>query len=97
MGRKRVKLQFDGDAIVTDPLKVVVAPGDTIVWTSDQGDVVVSIDDPVAVEGKTFHGRKGQETSEAKIRRDAPHPRHVVCNASIGGRSAVAYGFDIEP
>jgi hypothetical protein len=97
MGRKRVKLTFDGDAIVTDPLKVVVAPGDTIVWTSDQGDVVVSIDDPVAVEGKTFHGQKGLETSEAKIRRDAPHPRHVVCHASIGGRSGVAYGFDIEP
>jgi hypothetical protein len=95
MAPVKVTLKLDGDTITTDPLKVVVAPGGTLVWTSHDGDFVVSIDDP-SVEGKKFSGLRGQPSGEAKVRADAPS-KHVVCTATIGGKTSKAYGFDIQP
>jgi hypothetical protein len=92
----KVTLKLEGDTITTDPPKVVVPPGGTLVWISHEGDFVVSIDDPV-VDGKRFSGLKGKESGEAKVRADAPRGKHVVCTASIGGKSSKAYGFDIQP
>jgi hypothetical protein len=82
--------------VVTDPHPVVAAPGDTVEWTSDQGDVVVSFEDNPFENGNRFSGKKGTHSTAARIRPNAPRG-HFNCSASIGGKKSNVYGIDIQP
>ena len=92
-----VKLSFNAAGqIATDPNPVKVSRGDTVAWTSDEGDVSITLADAPLEGARKFSGRKGQHTDQAKIRSDA-RPGHFDCTASIGGKEAPAYGIDIQP
>jgi hypothetical protein len=97
MAHHIVKLRFDGGQIQTDPMPVVAARGDTLVWTSDEGDVTVSFDISPFEGDSHFAGKKGKHTTVAKVRLDAKKG-HFDCKASIGGKEGTkVYGVDIEP
>jgi hypothetical protein len=98
MAHQTVKLSMNAaGAVKTDPNPVLVNPGDSLSWISDEGDVIVSFTDDPFDNGKQFIGKKGKETDKATIRSNAPRGKHFVCLATIGGRAGQAYGFDIRP
>jgi hypothetical protein len=107
---RRIRVWFEEGRIVTDAGMasssssvgdlddVVVARGETLVWTSDEGDVVVTIDDARIDNGPTFTSpAAGSDTMPgAFVRVDALGGK-VPCQIRIGNRTGPAYGIDIQP
>jgi hypothetical protein len=92
-----VKLRLVDDKIVTDPMPVRARQGDTLAWTSDEGEVTVSFDASPFDGDRHFAGHKGRQTPIARVRGDA-QPGHFDCTATINGKGgSKVYGVDIVP
>jgi len=99
MAHHSITLRVDAQGnIQTEPRPIVVAPGDTVAWKSDQGDVSVSFDDSPFDGDHRFAGQKGRNTTAGKIRADVPRGKFFECKASVGGKSGEkVYGVEIVP
>ena len=96
MKHHSVRLFTNAGAITIDPSPVVVKPGDTISWRSDEGKIAVSFTD-APLDALQFSAERHGATKLAHVRDDAL-PGKFKCTASIDGNLAPAiYGIEIEP
>ena len=101
MSLKIIDVRLQGGKINSSD--VTVGRGDTVVWQSADGDLVVEFPDQRCFElppgqSPTFRSAKGQMTTpRAMVRRDAPGGP-VNCHITLGGKQFPGTpGVNIQP
>ena len=69
------------------PMRVKVSPGDQVVWTSKDADVVVSfLDNNPFMGNGVFTAKKGTVTASATVKSDVALHKSFFCNVTLGDK-----------